>query len=50
MEKFDITSFNFVRGDFEITNNVAKAHNMLCVNVGPMVQIPRCSKNICWKG
>jgi len=48
MDKFDITS-NFVRGDFEITYNVAKAHNMLCVDVGPMVQIPWCSKNICWK-
>jgi len=47
MEKFDIT-FNFVTGDFEITYNVAKAHNMFCVDVGPMVQIPRCSKNICW--
>jgi len=38
--KFDITSFNFVRGDLETTYNVVKVHNMLCVDVGPMVQIP----------
>jgi hypothetical protein len=49
LENFDITSFNFVRGDFEITYNVAKAHNMFCVDVGLVVQILGCSKNICWK-